>query len=75
SPRNMERMVEKKEAMMGYSLPQYKPHFKPNEQRHHSYSRKHKSLGLLFTNFLSLYNRDGVESVGLDDADSRLGQI
>ncbi|KAF9614405.1 hypothetical protein IFM89_018550 [Coptis chinensis] len=70
----MERMVEKKEAMMdGYSLPQYKPHFKPNEQRHHSYSRKQKSLGLLCTNFLSLYNRDGVESVGLDDAASRLG--
>ncbi|CAA3018233.1 E2F transcription factor-like E2FE [Olea europaea var. sylvestris] len=37
------------------------------------YCRKQKSLGLLCSNFLSLYNRDGVESIGLDDAASRLG--
>ncbi|KAK9090541.1 hypothetical protein Sjap_023718 [Stephania japonica] len=41
--------------------------------RHHSYSRKQKSLGLLCTNFLSLYDRDGIESIGLDDAASKLG--
>ncbi|XP_021733698.1 E2F transcription factor-like E2FE isoform X1 [Chenopodium quinoa] len=41
--------------------------------RHHTYSRKQKSLGLLCSNFLSLYNRDGVESIGLDDAANKLG--
>ncbi|CAL1367835.1 unnamed protein product [Linum trigynum] len=41
--------------------------------RHHSYSRKQKSLGLLCTNFLNLYNRDGIEVIGLDDAATRLG--
>ncbi|KAJ7945923.1 E2F transcription factor-like E2FE [Quillaja saponaria] len=41
--------------------------------RHHSYSRKQKSLGLLCTNFLSLYNRDGIHYIGLDDAATRLG--
>lgn len=38
-----------------------------------TYCRKQKSLGLLCSNFLSLYNRDGVETVGLDDAATRLG--
>ncbi|KAL8140743.1 hypothetical protein V2J09_006764 [Rumex salicifolius] len=41
--------------------------------RHHAYSRKQKSLGLLCTNFLGLYNRPGIESIGLDDAASKLG--
>ncbi|KAJ9163697.1 hypothetical protein P3X46_023337 [Hevea brasiliensis] len=41
--------------------------------RHHNYSRKQKSLGLLCTNFLSLYDRDGIEVIGLDDAASKLG--
>ncbi|KAJ8452393.1 hypothetical protein Cgig2_006198 [Carnegiea gigantea] len=41
--------------------------------RDHTYSRKQKSLGLLCSNFLGLYNRDGVESIGLDDAASKLG--
>ncbi|KAL5226164.1 hypothetical protein ABZP36_012803 [Zizania latifolia] len=41
--------------------------------RHHAYSRKQKSLGLLCTNFVALYDRDDVESVGLDDAARRLG--
>ncbi|CAH8337219.1 unnamed protein product [Eruca vesicaria subsp. sativa] len=40
---------------------------------HHSYSQKQKSLGLLCTNFLALYNRDGIETIGLDDAASKLG--
>ncbi|KFK34110.1 hypothetical protein AALP_AA5G103100 [Arabis alpina] len=40
---------------------------------HHSYSRKQKSLGLLCTNFLALYNREGIETVGLDDAATKLG--
>ncbi|GMH01316.1 hypothetical protein Nepgr_003155 [Nepenthes gracilis] len=40
---------------------------------HRIYSRKQKSLGLLCSNFLSLYNRDGVESIGLDDAAIKLG--
>lgn len=41
--------------------------------RDHTYSRKQKSLGLLCSNFLGLYNRDGIESIGLDDAASKLG--
>ncbi|KAG9445844.1 hypothetical protein H6P81_011972 [Aristolochia fimbriata] len=41
--------------------------------RHHTYSRKQKSLGLLCSNFLKLYNRDDIESVGLDEAASKLG--
>ncbi|OVA09117.1 Transcription factor E2F/dimerization partner (TDP) [Macleaya cordata] len=44
-----------------------------HDSKHHSYSRKQKSLGLLCTNFLGLYNRDDVESIGLDDAANRLG--
>ncbi|TKY73456.1 E2F transcription factor E2FE [Spatholobus suberectus] len=40
---------------------------------HHTYSRKQKSLGLLCTNFLSLYNKEDVRLIGLDDAASRLG--
>uniref|UniRef100_A0A5B6ZH65 Putative E2F transcription factor-like E2FE isoform X2 n=1 Tax=Davidia involucrata TaxID=16924 RepID=A0A5B6ZH65_DAVIN len=46
---------------------------KESGSRHYTYCRKQKSLGLLCTNFLSLYNRDGVETIGLDDAASRLG--
>ncbi|KAK1359726.1 E2F transcription factor-like [Heracleum sosnowskyi] len=38
-----------------------------------SYSRKQQSLGLLCSSFLSLYDRDGVETIGLDDARARLG--
>lgn len=70
--------------------------------RHHAYSRKQKSLGLLCSkyfslllcsvflifligcsnadnsqisncSFIALYDREGVTSVGLDDAASRLG--
>ncbi|KAL8154212.1 hypothetical protein V2J09_011972 [Rumex salicifolius] len=40
---------------------------------HHTYSRKQKSLGLLCSNFLRLYNRPDIESIGLDDAASKLG--
>ncbi|KAJ4960896.1 hypothetical protein NE237_020806 [Protea cynaroides] len=47
--------------------------FQDPERRHHAYSRKQKSLGLLCSNFLSLYNRDDTESIGLDDASNRLG--
>ncbi|KAF3604210.1 hypothetical protein F2Q69_00035604 [Brassica cretica] len=45
----------------------------PSSSLHHSYSRKQKSLGLLCTNFLALYNRHGIETIGLDDASSKLG--
>ncbi|XP_071694414.1 E2F transcription factor-like E2FE [Rutidosis leptorrhynchoides] len=38
-----------------------------------TYCRKQKSLGLLCSNFLSLYNREGIETVGLDEAAARLG--
>lgn len=41
--------------------------------RHHAYNRKQKSLGLLCSNFVSLYNRDDVETVCLDDAAINLG--
>ncbi|KAL1211315.1 E2F transcription factor-like E2FF [Cardamine amara subsp. amara] len=38
-----------------------------------TYSRKEKSLGVLVSNFLSLYNRDDVDLIGLDDAAGKLG--
>ncbi|GAA0154243.1 general transcription factor [Lithospermum erythrorhizon] len=38
-----------------------------------AYCRKQKSLGLLCSNFLNLYNREGVDTIGLDDAATRLG--
>ncbi|CAD6339669.1 unnamed protein product [Miscanthus lutarioriparius] len=40
---------------------------------HHAYSRKQKSLGLLCSNFVALYDREDVEVIGLDDAAKRLG--
>uniref|UniRef100_A0A2N9FAK5 E2F/DP family winged-helix DNA-binding domain-containing protein n=1 Tax=Fagus sylvatica TaxID=28930 RepID=A0A2N9FAK5_FAGSY len=44
-----------------------------SSSRHHTYSRKQKSLGLLCSNFLSLYDRNDVRLIGLDDAATRLG--
>ncbi|KAJ7970908.1 E2F transcription factor-like E2FE [Quillaja saponaria] len=44
-----------------------------SEPRPPIYSRKEKSLGVLCSNFLKLYNREGVGTIGLDDAASRLG--
>ncbi|EOA30894.1 hypothetical protein CARUB_v10014041mg [Capsella rubella] len=38
-----------------------------------SYSRKEKSLGVLVSNFLRLYNRDDADQIGLDDAAGQLG--
>ncbi|KAJ8753560.1 hypothetical protein K2173_022801 [Erythroxylum novogranatense] len=40
---------------------------------HQAYRRKEKSLCLLCTNFLNLYNRDGTEVIGIDEASSKLG--
>ncbi|CAL1357884.1 unnamed protein product [Linum trigynum] len=37
------------------------------------YCRKEKSLGVLCTNFLNLYSTQGLDSIGLDDASSKLG--
>ncbi|PON59399.1 E2F Family [Parasponia andersonii] len=44
-----------------------------SETRPSVYCRKEKSLGVLCSNFLKLYNRDGVGAIGLDDAASQLG--
>ncbi|KAJ0960400.1 hypothetical protein J5N97_001762 [Dioscorea zingiberensis] len=41
--------------------------------RHQAYDRKQKSLGLLCSNFVKLYDREGVDTVGLDDAAKQLG--
>ncbi|CAH8334458.1 unnamed protein product [Eruca vesicaria subsp. sativa] len=38
-----------------------------------SYSRKEKSLGVLVSNFMRLYNRDDVDLFGIDDAAAKLG--
>ncbi|XP_021292038.1 E2F transcription factor-like E2FE isoform X2 [Herrania umbratica] len=44
-----------------------------SSSRHYTYSRKQKSLGLLCSSFLSLYNREDVELIGLDEAAAKLG--
>ncbi|KAJ1696086.1 hypothetical protein LUZ63_004598 [Rhynchospora breviuscula] len=49
------------------------PSFADSACRHLAYSRKQKSLGLLCSNFVALYNRDDVDAIGLDDAARRLG--
>ncbi|KAF8092329.1 hypothetical protein N665_0417s0026 [Sinapis alba] len=38
-----------------------------------SYSRKEKSLGVLVSNFMRLYNRDDVDLFGIDEAAAKLG--
>ncbi|KAK3159052.1 hypothetical protein QOZ80_2AG0145060 [Eleusine coracana subsp. coracana] len=43
------------------------------KSRHHTYSRKQKSLGLLCSNFVALYNRENVDPIGLDEAARSLG--
>ncbi|XVF58159.1 hypothetical protein PTKIN_Ptkin07bG0040900 [Pterospermum kingtungense] len=47
------------------------PKSEPNSRN--LYCRKEKSLGLLCSNFLALYNHDDVQTIGLDDAASKLG--
>ncbi|XP_024018493.1 E2F transcription factor-like E2FF [Morus notabilis] len=43
------------------------------DSRDSAYCRKEKSLGVLCSNFLRLYNREDVRTIGLDDAASKLG--
>ncbi|KAJ0237301.1 E2F transcription factor-like E2FF [Hirschfeldia incana] len=38
-----------------------------------SYSRKEKSLGVLVSNFMKLYNRDDADLIGIDEAAAKLG--
>ncbi|KAL0745207.1 hypothetical protein Bca101_102310 [Brassica carinata] len=38
-----------------------------------SYSRKEKSLGVLVSNFVRIYNRDDVDLFGIDEAAAKLG--
>ncbi|XP_062106755.1 E2F transcription factor-like E2FF isoform X2 [Humulus lupulus] len=47
--------------------------FMESDSRPNVYCRKEKSLGVLCSNFLRLYNREGVGSIGLDEAASQLG--
>ncbi|RWW27349.1 hypothetical protein BHE74_00039081 [Ensete ventricosum] len=51
-------------------MPSSPSRFLDSGSKHHSYCRKQKSLGVLF---VSLYDRDGVELVGLDYAARQLG--
>ncbi|XP_059641715.1 E2F transcription factor-like E2FF isoform X2 [Cornus florida] len=51
----------------------YLPSRESDTKNSYFYSRKEKSLGVLCSNFLKLYNRDDVDSIGLDEAASRLG--
>ncbi|XVE54906.1 hypothetical protein DITRI_Ditri03aG0119600 [Diplodiscus trichospermus] len=44
-----------------------------SSSQNYTYSRKQKSLGLLCSNFLSMYNKDDVELIGLDEAAEKLG--
>lgn len=44
-----------------------------SQSQNQAYSRKQKSLGLLCSNFLSLYDKGDVRLIGLDDAALRLG--
>ncbi|KAB1211667.1 E2F transcription factor-like E2FF [Morella rubra] len=48
-------------------------HLQKAETRPSSYQRKEKSLGILCSNFLKLYGEEGVGTIELDDAASKLG--
>uniref|UniRef100_A0A0D9VKU0 E2F/DP family winged-helix DNA-binding domain-containing protein n=1 Tax=Leersia perrieri TaxID=77586 RepID=A0A0D9VKU0_9ORYZ len=77
APAPLSSMTDVAEAEAVPALPQrQQPVFvegRGGKLRDHAYSRKQKSLGLLCSNFVALYNRDDVESIGLDDAAKRLG--
>ncbi|KAF7819645.1 E2F transcription factor-like E2FF [Senna tora] len=60
-----------KEEILDSDMSSSLPH--QSESTPQIYCRKDKSLGLLCSNFLKLYNHDGVGMIGLDDAAARLG--
>ncbi|PIA62291.1 hypothetical protein AQUCO_00200349v1 [Aquilegia coerulea] len=65
----MDESIDEKVSLLPSSFPD------SSGTRHHMYCRKEKSLGLLCTNFLSLYDKGDVQSIELGEASRRLGIV